>query len=70
MDIATIVEAYTLGGALASDHENLTGSIVVGKAADLVVLDRNVMEIPSHLLSEVEVVATYLNGREVFSRQP
>lgn len=70
VDIATIMEAYTLGGALASDDEDLTGSIEIGKAADLVVLDRNVIEMPSHLLSEVEVVATYLNGREVFSRQP
>lgn len=67
VDIATMLEAYTLGGALASDHEEATGSIAVGKAADLVVLDGNVMETPVHLLSEVEVLTTYLEGRAVYS---
>jgi hypothetical protein len=59
-----------MGGALASDHANLTGSIAVGKAADLVVLDRDIFEMPPDALSDAEVVSTFLNGREIFRREP
>jgi hypothetical protein len=70
VSLEQILEAYTMGGALASDHANLTGSIAVGKAADLVVLDRDIFEMPPDALSDAEVVSTFLNGREIFRREP
>ncbi len=58
--------AYTINGAWAAFQEKETGSIEVGKAADLVVLDRNLFEIPPEKIHEATVVSTFLEGREVF----
>ena len=41
------------------------GSIGVGKKADLVVIDRNILEIPADELPEVNVQATMVDGRVV-----
>jgi predicted amidohydrolase YtcJ len=62
VDLATILAAYTINGAYASHEEQETGSIEAGKAADLVVLDRNLFEIPPETLHEAKL----LEGREVY----
>ena len=66
VDLPTILRAYTLGGAIASDHDSLTGSITVGKAADLIVLSDNLFTLPAHRISQARVLLTLLGGREVF----
>ena len=63
-----ILRAYTMGGALAADLEHETGSIAVGKSADLVVLERDLYAIPAEEISEVRVDLTVLEGRVVFRR--
>ncbi|MGH9368973.1 MAG: amidohydrolase, partial [Thermoanaerobaculia bacterium] len=60
--------AYTIAGAYAAFQEKETGSIEAGKSADLVVLDRNLFEIPSEQIHETRVVLTLLEGREVWGR--
>ncbi len=67
LDLATLIEAYTLGGAYVMHQEDETGSIEVGKAADLVVLEKNLFEIPAQEISEVRVLETFVNGESVFS---
>jgi hypothetical protein len=44
-----------------------TGSIEVGKYADLVVLDQNLFEIPTERISQTTVVTTMLGGKVVYS---
>ncbi|MFT7564701.1 MAG: putative amidohydrolase YtcJ, partial [Bacteroidia bacterium] len=44
-----------------------TGSIEVGKLADLVVLERNLLTIPAFEISDAKVLATYLEGRQVYA---
>jgi predicted amidohydrolase YtcJ len=66
VSLETMIRAYTIGGALAADLEHETGSITGGKAADLVVLDRNLFEIPAHEISEAKVEMTILGGRVVY----
>jgi predicted amidohydrolase YtcJ len=48
-------------------HEDKTGSIEVGKQADLVVLDRQLFEIPVTELSDTQVLFTLLDGEVVYS---
>jgi len=60
--LETMLAAYTINGAFLMHQENDTGSISVGKAADLVVLDRDLFAIPAEDISEAKVVATYLDG--------
>ena len=47
-------------------QEDVTGSIEVGKAADLVVLERNLFEIPPEEIGEVRVLETLVDGRTVY----
>ncbi len=65
LDLATMLAAYTIGGARAAFRERATGSIEVGKSADLVVLDRDPYATPAPELSEVVVLWTLFEGREV-----
>jgi predicted amidohydrolase YtcJ len=44
LDLITAVEAFTMGSAMVNRNEHETGSIEVGKDADLVMLDRNIFE--------------------------
>ena len=66
VDLGTIVKAYTLGGARASDQDSLFGSIEVGKAADLTVLSEDIFAMPAHRIHQARVVLTLLQGREVY----
>ncbi len=60
------IAAYTIRGAYLDFSEKDTGSIEVGKLADLVVLDRNLFEIPASQIHEAKVLLTLLDGKEVY----
>ena len=66
VDIDTILAAYTRGGAYLQHQENETGSLEVGKKADLLVLEKNLFEIPKTEIHRVRVLLTLLDGKEVF----
>jgi predicted amidohydrolase YtcJ len=61
-----MIRASTLRGALAPDLAHETGSITGGKAAALVVQERNLFEIPAHEISEAKDEMTSLGGRVVY----
>ncbi len=61
-----MIEAYTINGAWLARLENETGSIEVGKAADLVVLERNLFESDPMKLKDVKILLTLLEGEEVY----
>jgi hypothetical protein len=44
MDLPTMLALYTINGAYLQHQEKRTGSIEVGKAADLIVLHENLLE--------------------------
>jgi predicted amidohydrolase YtcJ len=67
IDLPTALAAYTINGAYLSHQEEITGSIETGKAADLVILDRNLFEIPSNEIHQIGVRMTLLAGKIVFS---
>jgi hypothetical protein len=66
VSLATMLAAYTIGSAYAAFNERETGSLEVGKSADLIVLDRNLFTIPPHEISETRVLLTLFAGREVW----
>jgi predicted amidohydrolase YtcJ len=61
------LEIFTLGGAHAYRLETVTGSIEVGKSADLIVLDQNLFDIPIESVSETRVLQTYFEGELVYT---
>jgi len=64
-----MIDAYTINAAWLMHHENLVGSIEVGKRADIVVLDRNLFDIPQTEIDEAHVVMTLLDGETVWSSE-
>ena len=62
VDLATALRMYTLGGAVAGDDEANTGSLAVGKAADLVVLSDDVFALPPHRIATARVLLTVMGG--------
>ena len=65
---ATAVRNYTLGSAYAAGDERNLGSLVPGKYADLVVLDRNLLTVDPQEIQATKVQATYLAGKKIFER--
>ena len=66
VDLPLMIAAYTINGAYVNFQESETGSIEIGKAADLIVLERNLFDVPAHEIHRVKVLATLLDGKEVF----
>jgi hypothetical protein len=64
--LATMLAAYTIGSAYAAFNERESGSLEAGKAADVIVLDRNPFAVPPHEISEIRVLLTLFAGREVW----
>ncbi|MFN0174005.1 MAG: amidohydrolase [Saprospiraceae bacterium] len=62
------VRAYTINAAYVMRQENKVGTVEVGKEADLILLDRNIFEIPVSQISETKVDLTYLKGKLVYER--
>lgn len=62
-----MIASFTSNGAHANFLENTTGSIVAGKMADLIVLDKNLFNIPVEEISMAKVILTFFAGKEVFS---
>ena len=69
LDLETMLAAYTINGAYFMQQEDVTGSIEVGKYADLVVLDQNLFEIPVHEISDTQVLLTLLEGEEAYRNE-
>jgi predicted amidohydrolase YtcJ len=65
-DTATALRMVTLDPARLLDQDEITGSIDVGKRADLAVLDRDPLALTSASIGEIEVLLTLLEGREVY----
>jgi hypothetical protein len=68
VSLATMIEAYTINGAYVNFKEESLGSLEVGKIADLIVLDRNLFEIPAVDIAKAKVELTVMKGRDVFRR--
>jgi predicted amidohydrolase YtcJ len=66
VDLKTMIECATINGAYASFMENDTGSLEVGKLADLIVIDKDLFKLPTEEINKAEVLTTVLEGRVVF----
>jgi predicted amidohydrolase YtcJ len=65
MSVHDALVAFTMGSAFVNHQEKETGSIEVGKLADLVAVDRNLFE--AEPIGETEVVLTLIHGKLVYT---
>ena len=66
ISVEDALRAYTANAAFASFDELRKGILSVGRLADLVMLDRNIFEIPPGEIRNVHVRLTLVGGRQVF----
>ncbi|WP_412075034.1 amidohydrolase [Streptomyces xanthophaeus] len=67
LTLAEALTAYTAGSAWANHLDEVTGTVEVGKYADLVVLDRDPFAHPSEEIARTRVSRTYVDGELVFA---
>ncbi len=63
---AEALRAITMNASYELHQEEFTGSIEVGKLADLIVLDRNYFQIPEAQIADIKVLQTVVGGRVVY----
>ncbi len=62
LEMEELLEMYTYGAAYGEGLENQLGTLGVGMLADIVVLDRNLLDIPSEQIKDTKALMTIVNG--------
>ncbi len=66
IDLESAIVGFTINAAFVNKHEDETGSIEVGKLADLIVIDKNLFELEPEDISETKVLLTLFAGEPVY----
>jgi len=62
------LQSYTINAAYAAFEEDLKGSLVPGKLADITVLSKDIMTVPEDEIPTAEVVYTIVGGRVAYKK--
>lgn len=65
LDLPTAIEVYTINVARGMGIAAEAGSIEPGKSADMIVLERNLFDIPPGEIARTRVLQTWFEGRRV-----
>ena len=65
IDLPLALAAFTINAAYVNTSDHDTGSVEVGKYADLIVLDRNLFDIRPEEISDTGVLMTMIEGQVV-----
>lgn len=68
--LAQAIRAYTVGSAYAEFQEHVKGSLVPGRLADVVMLDRDLFTMNPSALDTVKVALTIVDGKVVYEGKP
>jgi hypothetical protein len=67
ISIEAALKAYTISAA-AIGGEQRFGSLQKGQLADFILLDKNPLTTPVHEITQIKVLQTFVDGKEVWSR--
>ncbi|USD23125.1 amidohydrolase [Microbulbifer variabilis] len=68
MTLEQALRAFTLDAAYAGHQEKVIGNLQPGKFADFILLDKNIFEIDSQEIWQVQVLQTWVEGEKVYQR--
>ena len=63
---AAVLRAATIDAAYELHEDDVTGSLAIGKLADLIVLDRNPRTVPGEQIASIRVLETVVGGAVVY----
>jgi predicted amidohydrolase YtcJ len=67
ISLPEVIAAYTRDGARAIGREGEIGALSVGKSADFIVLDRDILAVPIADVAGTKVLQTWFMGRQVYA---
>ena len=67
LPVMEAIKAVTINGAYQYFEEDTKGSLEVGKLADMVILDKNPLEIPVEEIETIKVLETIKEGKTIFA---
>ena len=70
LSVEEALRGFTVDAAWSCFDEETRGSLAVGKLADLVVLDPDILALPPEQLPEAQVLMTIVGGEVVYRRDP
>jgi len=62
------IRSYTSWAAYAAFEEHIKGSIELGKLADFIVIDRDIMTCPEDEIKSIQVLQTVVGGETVYTK--
>jgi len=72
VSIRDLIDAYTINGARFLQREEVAGSLEVGKSADFIVVDRDILKLADSGHAEdilrTQVLETWFQGKKVYTR--
>jgi predicted amidohydrolase YtcJ len=68
ISVTQALTLYTRNGAYAGFEEDRKGTLEPGKLADFIVVDRDVLAVPTEELKDVKVLQTFVGGERVYDR--
>jgi predicted amidohydrolase YtcJ len=66
--VTEAIKVYTINGAYLENSEFEKGTLEIGKLADMVVLDRDILRIDSEGIIDAKALMTFVGGSLVYSR--
>ena len=72
LSIEDVLDVYTINGAVMLNQADITGSLEVGKKADFVILDQDLLRLVdegfSDKISDTQILATWFDGVEIYQQ--
>lgn len=69
IDVETALKSMTIYGAKLNFNEDLSGSLEIGKQADLIVLEADPTKVNPDEIKDIRVVTTFIDGQPIYGHK-
>ena len=69
ISVAQAIQGYTFGAAYLENFEDRIGTLSAGKLADVVIMDRNLLESTPEEILKAKALYTFIDGKPVYQAE-